>query len=403
MSTREPGRRSIAFGERHARGQRQQRRRAIRIDARAARRQDDRHVQAAARRRKPGAAAAAAAGGLRVGDDDGALAASPLAASVAATSLVEPMRRKEQDATAEPAEPRARARERVGEIRRQRRRARSTRSERFDLEADVDGRRRVRQRADRDEVGAGRGQLRDALERHAAGDLDLRAAARAARPPRESRRCDMLSTRTMSAPAASASSTCVERLRLDLDRQARADARARARPRACDAAGEPDVVVLDQDRVEEADAMVRRAAGAHRVLLERAQRRRRLARVEDGDAAAGRVDELARARGDAGQPLQEIERGPLADEQRARRTRRRSAISSPGRARVAVVPSRASTRDGRLELPERLERDVEAGERRSRPWRGTRRARAASAATVASVVMSPAPTSSSSARRTRSR
>ena len=49
---------------------------------------------------------------------------------------------------------------------------------------------------------------------------------------------------------------------------------------ACDAAGKADVVVLDQDRVEEADAVVRRAAGADGVLLERAQRRRRLARVE---------------------------------------------------------------------------------------------------------------------------
>ena len=67
--------------------------------------------------------------------------------------------------------------------------------------------------------------------------------------------------------------------------------------------------------------MVRRAAGAHRVLLERAQRRRRLARVEDGDAAAGGVDEPARQRRDAGQPLQEIERGPLGRQQRARRAR----------------------------------------------------------------------------------
>src|SRR4051812_30522457 len=47
----------------------------------------------------------------------------------------------------------------------------------FDFKADVDGRRRVRQRADRHEVGAGGGQLGNALERHAARDLDLRASA----------------------------------------------------------------------------------------------------------------------------------------------------------------------------------------------------------------------------------
>jgi hypothetical protein len=59
------------------------------------------------------------------------------------------------------------------------------------------------------------------------------------------------------------------------------------------------VVVLDQDRVEQSDAVIRRAAGADRVFLQRAQRRRRLARVEDGDAPAARLDESPRHRGDA--------------------------------------------------------------------------------------------------------
>src|SRR5215471_10732154 len=52
-----------------------------------------------------------------------------------------------------------------------------TGSEGNDVKADVDGRSRVRQRAHRDVVGAGRRQLRNAVERHAAGYLDLRAAA----------------------------------------------------------------------------------------------------------------------------------------------------------------------------------------------------------------------------------
>ncbi len=43
---------------------------------------------------------------------------------------------------------------------------------RFELEADVGGRRRMRQRADRHELRAGGGQLRHPRQRHAAGDLD---------------------------------------------------------------------------------------------------------------------------------------------------------------------------------------------------------------------------------------
>ena len=52
--------------------------------------------------------------------------------------------------------------------------------------------------------------------------------------------------------------------------------------------------------------MVHAAAGANGVLLERAQQRRRLARVEDRDASGRRIDELARQRRDAGQPLQKL-------------------------------------------------------------------------------------------------
>ena len=132
----------------------------------------------------------------------------------------------------------------------------------FDFKADVDRRRGMRERADRDEVGAGRGELGNALERDAAGDFDLGAAAARARPPRECRSVVMLSTR----------------MRLGAGRQrlvhlrpasplrsrpaARADGARAAATAARDAAGQTDVIVLDQDRVEEPDAMVRCAAGA---------------------------------------------------------------------------------------------------------------------------------------------
>ena len=109
-----------------------------------------------------------------------------------------------------------------------------------------------------------------------------------------------------------------EALRLDLD-QHLLPGRLHPLDGFADAAREPDVVVLDQDPVVEARAMVAAAAGAHRVLLERAQRRRRLARVEDGDPAVGGVDVAARQRRDAGQALQEVERRPLGGQHQRRR------------------------------------------------------------------------------------
>ena len=113
------------------------------------------------------------------------------------------------------------------------------------------------------------------------------------------------------------------------------------------------------------------------------------------------VDEPARAGRDARQPLQEIERGALADQQRARGAEDLGdLLAGAARYRRRALPRHAAHR--RLDLPERLERDVEPGEHAVGFHRNTPRAISAGA-TVASVVMSPSPTSSSSARRTMSR
>ena len=144
--------------------------------------------------------------------------------------------------------------------------------------------------------------------------------------------------------------------------------------------------------------MVRRAAGAHRVLLQRAQRRRRLARVEDRDAAAGRVDEPARARRDAREPLQEVERRALADEQRARRCRRPRRSRSPGAARARRRACARSTRTPGSSCRNASNATSSPASTQSALTRNTPRARCAGD-TVASVVTSPSRTSSSSARR----
>ncbi len=172
----------------------------------------------------------------------------------------------------------------------------------------------------------------------------------------------MLSSRIRSAPASSASRTCGERLGLDLDRQAVSAADAPDGSR--DAAGEAQVVVLDQDRVVEPDAVVRAAAAADGVLLERAQAGRRLARVEDRRAGAlDRVDVAARQRRDAAEAAEQVERSALAGEHGARRPS--TARAAPGRRAGAVGD-------------ERLERETPGrarGRRRAR-HRARRRRRA---------------------------
>jgi hypothetical protein len=191
----------------------------------------------------------------------------------------------------------------------------------------------------------------------------------------------------------------IERLRFDLDRQpgrcARALATAAVTPPA-----EANVVVLDEDRVEEADAMVRRPAGADRVLFEHSQRRGRLARVEDRDAPAGRVDEPARARGDPESRCRKLSAVRSATS-RARADPRTTAISSPA---AHESPSRlcASTR-----TPGSIRRNASKAtsspaSTQSALTRNTPRA-CCEDGTVASVVRSPSRTSSSSARFTMSR
>ena len=95
--------------------------------------------------------------------------------------------------------------------------------------------------------------------------------------------------------------------------------RAQALERLGQPAGGGDVIVLHQHSVIEAEAVVDAAAGAHRVFLEGAQARRRLAGA--GDARSGafdRGDVGSGERRDAAQMPKKIERGALGREQRPR-------------------------------------------------------------------------------------
>ena len=106
----------------------------------------------------------------------------------------------------------------------------------------------------------------------------------------------------------------VERLRLDLDRPAVAE---RGHRRG-DAAGDAKVVLLHEDRVVQAEAVVHTSAAADRIAFERAQPGCRLARVED--RGAGSLDEIdvpRCERCDPAEAAEDVERGSLAGEDRA--------------------------------------------------------------------------------------
>ena len=79
-----------------------------------------------------------------------------------------------------------------------------------------------------------------------------------------------------------------------------------------DAAGHRDVVVLDQHRVIEPEAVIEAAAAAHGVFLQRPQPGRGLARADDARLGMGDAPhEFGRAGGDAGEVAEEIQRGTL--------------------------------------------------------------------------------------------
>src|SRR3989344_4706307 len=81
------------------------------------------------------------------------------------------------------------------------------------------------------------------------------------------------------------------------------------------------MIVLDKDEVVEPEPVVCPAAALHGVFLDLPPAGRGLARVEDpGARAADGRDKLRRERGDAGEPLEKVERNSLARENRSDRS-----------------------------------------------------------------------------------
>ena len=118
------------------------------------------------------------------------------------------------------------------------------------------------------------------LRRHAAGGLADRAAADHCDGALEIVERHVVEQHSVDADAERLFELG-ERIDLDLDLDKMSDIGAGAADRLADRTRDRDVVVLDQNRVVEAEAVIGAAAGAHRIFLDRAQERRRLARADD--------------------------------------------------------------------------------------------------------------------------
>ena len=175
---------------------------------------------------------------------------------------------------------------------------------------------------------------------------------------------------------------------------------ARPLERRADPAGHRDMVVLDQHRVVEAEAVIGAAAQPHRLLFEDAQAGGGLAGADDLRLVPGdRIDQRAGRGGDPRQAADQVQRGALG--RRARRARCPRCGQPADRAR----PGRRRGRAARCAGPGRAARRRAAPASRPASTPGWRAAitasMRASAGTTASLVMSPArPRSSSSAART---
>src|SRR5437016_2920473 len=102
----------------------------------------------------------------------------------------------------------------------------------------------------------------------------------------------------------------------DFDRQGRG--MTRGVDRAADSASGGDVIILDENRIVEAHAMIRDSSRGGCHLFQAAQAGRGLASVEDAAGGPGdTVDVTGGERRDAAQALQKIQRYTLAGEQRA--------------------------------------------------------------------------------------
>ena len=148
----------------------------------------------------------------------------------------------------------------------------------------------VGERADGDEIHAGRGDAGDGLERHAAAGLELHAARAELHGFGHLRGRHVVEQDDIHAHEREKAADLIERVGFELDAQAGilgAEA-ADGLLQVLEIGVRGEMVVLHHDHVEEPEAVILPAARDDRGLFQRAQAGRGLAGVEDARLGAGR-------------------------------------------------------------------------------------------------------------------
>src|ERR671934_2744044 len=176
----------------------------------------------------------------------------------------------------------------------------------------------MRKGSNRDEIDARLGDFPNVVERDTTGRLEAGPPTRERHRLHEDRRAHVVEQDRVRARF-QGFLHLFERVALDLDGGSR---RLSPVDRGGDRAGEPQMVVLDQDPVVEPETMVRAAAAPHSVFLDSPQPRCGLPRVEDRRAGTGDRLDVAPCQGRyPRQAAEQIEGQPLAAQERARAAR----------------------------------------------------------------------------------
>src|SRR5579872_6786157 len=190
-----------------------------------------------------------------------------------------------------------------------------TRSKGIDATVYIDGGSGVGDGAGGNEIGPGFGEGANVFERNTAGDLGLRAVIDEANFDSGLLRRHVVEQQSVSSTGKRVFDFG-SGADLDFDRFLGGPG---ALDRGADAAGQPDMVVLDQDRIVQAHAVIHGSARGGGHFFQDAEAGGGLARIENTDAGAFYgLDEFRGERCDSGEALKEIQRDALAGEQRAR-------------------------------------------------------------------------------------
>ncbi len=217
------------------------------------------------------------------------------------------------------------------------------------------------ERARRDQIHAGRGDGRDGVERYTTRSFGYEFAAHEFHGLGQRLGIHVVQEHRVGLAGGEHLFQLSEAVDLDLDLDEMPDRGARFFERGLHAAGDGDVIILDQHRVIEAEAVIVPAAAAHRVFLERAETRRGLARTNDARLGAADLGDIGGGeRRHAGETAEEIQRRALGGKDRRGGTFDFGEQRS-GRDLVAVAVAGAEG-DLRIEHQESAARAFEAGD-----------------------------------------